>query len=390
MHLHRYLDSIEIKWLNEQAAQTVEYRGALDERALAEAYRLLCDRYPILRARVRRDSRGHLLEVADEHRPTLQIRSGDPKQVRHELGQMHDPADGVSRLTLIVGDSGGAVALHTYLFAVDGRSWLPMFYDLWELYTGIAAGRPAAAAATHASLPAPPSRVLDRIGVAADYHGTPSPMSPAIQAERRLTADETSRLRAAAHDTGTSVHALICGAALLAHREADAAPGRAAMACLSAVDLRDRLGAHVGTTDTTRFIGWHQCQMTVAPDDDPATVGRDVKLDLERAVRAGQLPLLRPNPSLDSTLDPRLSTVLTTNIGVVPPLNHPPEIAIVWWTRVYPTTGLDIPWHGFFTFRGELTVLSTYPADEFTEADSEQLTRRIASHLRDTAAIAHR
>ncbi|GAB2972105.1 hypothetical protein LWP59_16120 [Amycolatopsis acidiphila] len=387
MDIRRHLDRIEVKWLYEQAAQVYTYQGEIDEKMLTRAFEALCVRHPLLRARIGHDENGYFLEATDDHMPQLHAWRGDVGNLRAELGELRDPAEGVARLNLVTDDAGGAIALQTYLFVVDGQSWLALFSELWSLYTDLAGGA-TLTDEPYGTLPTPPSTVLERMGIPCPYRGSPSPMKPVIQVDRRLDADVTDKLLTVAHRVGTTVHGLICGGLLVVHRRQDPARGEARMVCLSAVDLRHRLALPVGKTDTTRLIGWHQTELDVRGDEDPVPLGRRVRDELTEAITSGELPLLRPSPEVAGTLDPRLSSVVTTNMGVIPPMTFPPELTVTGTSRIYPSTALLSPWHGFFTFQGEMTVMSVYPADSFTTAEAEHLTGGIIAILEDIAATA--
>ncbi|GHF79399.1 hypothetical protein FHX82_005761 [Amycolatopsis bartoniae] len=387
MHHKRPLDRIEVKWLHEQAAQVYTYRGVLDEKLLARAYESLCVRHPVLNARISHDGDGYYLEARDDDLPKVHARRGDLARLREEIGELPDPADGVARLNLVTDATGGAIVLQTYLFVVDGQSWLALFAELWSRYTRLVTTGALPTEETGA-LPVPPSTVLERLGIPCDYRPSPSVVKPIHQIDRILDPDVVTGLRTVAHRAGTTVHGLLCGAMLLVHRRLDPLPGEWPMLCMSAVNLRHRLTAPVGKLETTRLVGWHRTDLTVRGDEDPVPLGRQVRDQLTKAIEAHEVPLMRPPMDPPEPLDPRLSSVVTTNMAVIPEMEFPPDLEVTGTSRLYPCTALDTPWHGFYTFQGRMTIMSAYPTEVFSVAEGEGITRRITEVLADIAATA--
>lgn len=393
MILQRYLDDIEVQ-LRTVSTHTVEYEGTVDEAALVGAYEQLCVRYPVLRARIRADDRGWLLQVAPDDRPALMVLDGDESSLTHVASQPWEPGHAVAQLVVVRGKSRGFVALRADHAVVDGRSRTSMFGELWRFYTDLVNGCDVSVE-PGAGLPSSPATVIKQ-GHGAAHRGRPgyskdSDARRCVHIPRRihLTHEETARLISVARSQQTSVHALVCGAILVNLRSHGTTPEPARMVCLSIVDLRSQLNQAVRAIETTNPLGVHMAEVVVPAGGDPVAVGHEVKTQLDTDLRRGNVPMLIPSvtKSLYSSrvvgyLEQYLAKISVTNIGVIPRFDQPAGLTIKDWRRV--TTGGKGPnftMYGVWTYDGRLSILCGYPSDSLTSDDADRLTEGVKAQL---------
>ncbi|ATY17172.1 hypothetical protein CU254_42110 (plasmid) [Amycolatopsis sp. AA4] len=383
--LERYLDNIELGGLGTPRAQVARFHGHLDTDALASAYRDLCDAHPILRSRVIADPAGQLLSAADRNPPPIRVRDGGDDVLDREARRPWDPAQGVAELLLIRGQESGYLVLRADIGVVDGRGWTALYYELWHRYTAIVTGS-TPQARTRGSLPASPAELA-----AQRWSGppvsAPSNMdrAPIVQLDDRLSPAETRGIVAAARARGISVTGLVTGIVLISLRTfGTPVAGPAAMVCLTAVDLRQRVTPPVAATETSKFVAWHRADLQVAHDSDPAALGHTVKRNLEQGIASRQLPLGYPSLSVETPLEQRLAKVVVSNIGVVPDIEHPPDVRITGWSRIIPFNR-PYPLFGVYTFLDRLHLIAAYPATLFSRVDAAALTYDVTTRLRAIA-----
>lgn len=403
--MQRYLDHLEAPFVRNAGRKpgfthAIEYRGHVDEDALARAFEILCARDPVLRARIRSNDRGHVLYVPPDHQPQLVALTGDGHTLQEETIKLRDPTRAVVQLVLIRGDQRGYVALIVDHAVVDAHRRGAVFDQLWRIYTDIVNGHNVVVVEGGA-LPAAPSDLLrQRWGEIP----SPPPPPPAAAAQRahvsevlhrRICFDrnETTDLLSAAHCHSTSVHALISGAILVAIRQLDTLSEPAPMACCSAVDLRNRVNPPVGIMETTNFIGIHKAVVNVPADGDPITVGREIKTQLDSAIAQKEIltdigtAVVAISTPVDSPLEPRLAQgALVTNVGIIPRYAQPPGLTIT--DVVMPSRKQSrgtAPDHAVYTYDGRLTVRCEYNLSVFTPQEVAQLVQHITTILRVVA-----
>jgi hypothetical protein len=395
--LQRYLDHMEVPGIDDAPVQYVEYEGTADPDLLHQALELLCARYPVLRGRVTHDGHGHLLYVSPDDPAEFIVAPGGHDTFVAEMGRAWDARRALARLTLVQGDGGGRSALRIDHSVVDGRSCSAMLLDLWRLYADLESGA-AVEVAPPASLPAPPSELFKRHfgheefgGLAAeplvDRAEVPADAT-VLQRHIRLSEDRTKRLCAAARARGTSVHALVSGAVVVAHRNfGSTATTPMPLGCLSSIDLRSWMTPQVGDTETTNFVGLHLAEVDVPLYGKPAVVGRAIKDQLAAALARRVLPAVDlPRffaARADVRFEPRLSIVLVSNIGVLPSIAQPTGLRITDWQRILTTPSASgmIPGYGVYTYDDRLTIWSFYSSAFYTEYEVTQLGKRIAEQL---------
>lgn len=384
--LQRYLDDREARGQNVAPVMAVECEGDVDERALARAFELLTVRYPVLRARVRKDGTGYLLYATEDHRPSLEVLEGDAHTARQVSERPWDLSNGVAQLMLIRSDGTRQfVAMRMDHAVVNGPSWMSMFTDLWRLYTAIVNGDDISVD-PGTSLPRPPTELIEQhweIGKHASPNAPDDRRSITIRSYKVLQSqihfdwEETTRLISAARTSKISVHALICGALLVSQRDhVGSTREPAPMACFSAVSLHKRISRPIDATESTNFHRVHMAVTTVPAQGDPVEVGREIKTQLDAAIANHDLASTRPSQP-ETSIEERLASISVSNMGVLPTFAQPAALTITDWVRYLDVTTVCYPSHGIYTFDGRLKILSAYPVDFFTSDEVEQLAARI-------------
>lgn len=391
MVLQRYLDDIEVECASWKQAnlQVTEYRGRVHEEALAHAFELLCDQYPVLSARIRIDNRGYLLYVQPHHRPEFKVFDGDELALHQEALRPWDCAHAVSELLLVRTESGGYVALRADHAIADAATIYAMYTDLWRIYTQIVCGGDVAID-TGTLLPVSPLKLLDQrwegdgsqpslalndfVGHStAGYSRLEQEIPPKPHQRRiRLSEENTASLVSTARDHELTVYALVGGAILVALA---AEWTQTPLVLLTVVNLRNLLAPRVGPTETTNLFGYHVAEFATPLADDPIAVGRDLKLRLETAIAGGDLRIPRI-----SEQRAHFSAHISSN-GIVPSFPQPEGLKIIDF-KVIHDGGFSFPsfpLHGVYTFEGRLSIVSicsTLPVEEM-----ERYLGMVAKHL---------
>ena len=397
--LWRYLDDIEALHLGSAPTHVAQYHGYFDQEAFSRASELLHARHPVLTGRVRSDARGrHLLYVPDRHRPGVVFRGGDGTALRRELATAWDPRRELARIIHVRGRGTGYVAFRADHAIADGHSLRAMFDELWLLYDQVMRGVDPADA-VDAALPLPPSVVLaargeHRYGArrpdgsgAARTGGVPHRVPP-VQEYIRLTEYDTRTVLEFSRRHGMSVHALLCGAVLMAHGRSTVGPLEpAAMVCVSPVNLRTRLSPPVGATETTNLVRVHRAEVVVSEDADAVALGRCVKHQLDAAIAHRELcsPLDLEDIAaipVRTAVERRLATLQVSNNGIA----HRTLENLAGLTVTDLFTPVDVvpgwfPMYSLLTFRGRLTVRCVYPSNLFGPEETARLRDRIATEL---------
>lgn len=381
--LERYLDNVELNSLGMARTQVTRFEGELDPDALAAAYNDVCARYPLLRAHVKPGDSGRLLSASPGIIPRVRIWDGDETTLRREISRPWDVTRALAELVLVRGRES-FLALRTDIGVVDGRGWIAVYQELWRSYTTAVKGETLTIEGS-GSLPMSPTAAASRWGAPPAATHPSSGWVPIIQFDDELDRLETQQLLAAARAHGVSLHGLVAGVTLVVHRGfGDVTTGPASMACMSAVDLRNRVTPPLGTTEVMKFVAFHLAQVEVTPESNPYQLGRDLKNSLDLAIADGRIPLDHPSLQIDTPLEPRLAEVAVSNVGVVDDIDHPPGVRITGWSRII-TENRAYTLYGVYTFRGRLHVISAYPATLFSRSEVHALTSAVTQRLRELA-----
>jgi phenolphthiocerol/phthiocerol/phthiodiolone dimycocerosyl transferase len=400
--LSRYLDKVELQLLNAAPTQFVDYEGDLDVAALRRAFTLLCQNHPVLRARIVRDDQGYLLEAPPDQEPQLDLIPGGEDEFRAAATGPWDASSGAARLLVARQESGGIVGLRADHAIIDGRSWTAHFHQLWRLYTAIAEGEEVSVE-TGQSLPAPPYGVLrerwsgDKTEPESSEDDEPLNRSATIQrleSRFRLSQEETSGLREAAREAGTSVHGLICGAILVAMRAQDEDAEPASMTCLTLVDLKQRIYPPVAATESANLFGIQRSELQVSSDTPVVVLAKEIKTRLDADIAAGKvLPVdggqLTPGAAPASSFDERFATIMVTNLGVVKAFAQPAGLRITDWRRIVQNSERTppFPMYGVYTYDGRLSVRCNCSPAAYSTDEVDRFTERTIAELRRVASV---
>lgn len=385
--LQRYLDHIEIRSVNNCPSYVAECEGIVDPVLLARAIDLLCVQHPVLLGRIRPDQDGHLLSADPSRRLKLVVREGGKQELLEEIHRPWDSRYQVAQPILVRGVRSSFVAIRLDHAIADGSFRMGLFTDLWGLYSKLTAGsEPQVEPGT--TLPLSPVAVLEERLPDKDFPPPTEQSKPPVFRHRllekrvRLDTAPSQRLVAAAKAQGTSVHALICGAIMVAHRDLWPRPGEIPMMCWAPVNIRTRATPPVGATETTNLTLIHEAVLSIRRHADPITVGREIKTLLNREIESGQLPT-GPPTWVPSDLAEHFSTVLISNYGVVSRFTQPPGARIVdFETLSHPMIG-RYPSYPVYTYEGQLTILARYQQEFYSDELADALLARIAGQLRD-------
>lgn len=384
--LERHLDDAEVHAKQVEATIALTYDGAIDDEVLGEALRLTSRLHPVLRARIEARDDGDVLHFSDERCPELTVERLDGEALEDELRAPMDHGAGVARIFVTHDGTAGRLVFQTNHAVCDGRSVTTILQDLWDLYGSLLDGR-AVGARPGTSLPVSPQELIKRRWGRLTWNDlrpdlmlqvpdTPAP-APTVPIQRlvRLGGPETSALRHAARQAGISVHALICGAILLALRRQGPVAEPAHMACFSVVNMLSRVSPPVGPTETTNMNLIHRAELVVGPGCDVLATARSLKGQLDESIAARHLPADSWNfpQRLDTTLDPHLSRIAITNPGVLPDLRPATGVVVTDYQVVAarrPSSG-TFPEFQAYTYDGRLTINGIFPRAGFDASLAE-------------------
>lgn len=391
MTLQRYLDNQEAQFIPAAGMLAVEYSGHVDEEALERAFDKVCIHHPVLRARIRSVGGRLLLYVPADYRRGIEVLDGDEYTLRCVANESWDVSHAVAQLVLIRGASRGYVALRLSVSITDGGLIRAALAELWRFYTDLVNGTEVSVE-PGVSLPASPIDLLQR---RAGVRLTPSLVDPtsspdAIEfsspIERRvvLPDTDTTSLVNRAHQLKTSVHALLCGAVLVALRDCGRPTQPTPMVCWSPINLRSRVDPPVSATEVTSFGIRHRTELVVAKNADPVSVGREVKQQIDTAIARRELsqePIQSPPAPVDTSLEQRLATVLVSNAGVTPRFSQPAGLTITDLLLPQDTMTPLYPICAVMTYDGQLSLKFVCPSARFTNEEVENIVNDINAQL---------
>lgn len=382
----------------------VEYRGHLDESALADAYAMLCRDYPALSARIVNEESRCEFDPVSNHDDRIRFVNAGDVAFRKEIRELRDQDLDASRLIISrVGDNGnvGRVALCVNHALFDFPSFGFLFERLWEIYTKRHLGeevselRPPPQRVT---LPLSPEKIITEKWLSEDLSVPEfgisalkgSQLKQIIECTVELSSAETKHLISVARRCSTSVHAFVCAAILMALREQKGHDGEEVMVCRSAVNLRNRVDPNIQEAGTTVLQGFHDAEVKVTPNGSIDRISQDIKEQLRRGIADRSLKMLwepsRCKPS--SSFEKRLSQVMVTNWGVLPKLEQPSDVCVTDRGKIF----LDneyVSWIGknpiyiLSTYEDRLKLIGMYSSSSFTAVETSSVTERISSRLRD-------
>lgn len=375
-----------------------EYCGEIDEQTLSRAFEILIERHAVLRSRIRKDGDEYLLYATGDHRPEFVTLIGDEDTLMSEVNCSWDVARSVSRLVLIRNREYGFVSLQADHSIVDARSLGAMLQELWRLYTNIS-NKMSTPRRFGKDLPVSgyslyTERWQDPINSRPTARSATSRPLTAIFASgticRRiqLTNEDSRKLLAEAHSHGLSLHTLICGKILAAHRSQIPQLDSLSMTCVSVVDLRSRVDPPVGATETTNFLGLHAANLMLPNSADSIVVGKQIKSELATAIDSRNLYLefseifvegAPKSNEMGPHTDP-YATIFVSNVGIVPRFETPADLNVIdWVVPVRHETASPIPTYAVYTYSDCLSVRCVYPSILFTDFDVDQLIDKITN-----------
>ncbi|GHE98813.1 hypothetical protein GCM10017786_34710 [Amycolatopsis deserti] len=395
--LERYLDNVELQATRHPVALVVRYEGHVDLAGLEDAYRLLCVRHPVLRARIHPEGDRHLLEVPQWSSVDVVVRSGgsDEEHLRR-IGLEWRIERELARLLVVERDGGGSIAFFADHAIADGMAKSAYLAELWALYVQWASGR-RPEVRTDGRLPAAPVDVLrDRLGDHSlpeivklvdpdDYEGT-----EAVRRYITLSPRATADLVATAKAIGTTVNAILCAAVLLAQRRQFDGRDPVDMLCWAPVDLRRRMEPAVGATETTNFIGMSPVTVLVGPDSDLVRLARTVRSRLE-AVILNQQPLrdlfARTSGGTSPPVGWNLTNAAVSNLGVVRGFPPGPGARIAGFEVYSHAVKGATPSYVAYTYDGCLGIEAFYRSGTYSVDQVESLVDELKRQLAQATAL---
>lgn len=349
-----------------RAVLSCALRGRVDVEALSAAFDAITAAHPTLRSRIAPGGpSGYVLRLlTEEERPRLLTRTGDLADAyAAELNAALPVGGPLTRAVLVSAPEGDD---HLFVLVVDhtitdGHSSITLHNSLWDSYRNLVSDGVSTTGSTEEeededlAWPRPVSELLphadeadtakyleQRVEQAAAHqvnlvpYDVPRPTAeqPAPEGHietRRLTLslEETARLRQVARRAGVSVHGLVSAAVVRAARLRVDGDGDAprVLGCLSPVDLRSRLTPPVPASVMVAAVATHLQTVEIPPETDPLTLARTLHTRLTDAIDNGDhVKELRIMPEIPRHPTLQLSTVIVTNMGVVPGPRLPDDL----------------------------------------------------------------
>lgn len=391
VRLQRYLDEIETRLrVNNGPSFALEYEGLVNVRHLERAFRILCDRHPVLRGRIRYHNQRYLLYVPESHRPEFVVCSGDWNRLLRASNEPWNPEHSLSQLMLVRNESHGYIALRADHVIVDASSLGAMFGELMTIYSTIVEDRYVQTTPEN-SLPASPLRLLAaRSGMdTAERPSSPTDSTGISDSRKatwrriRLSVNETSRIVESARRENLSVHSLIASSILIAQRsKATRLSEPTMMRCLSTVDYRRRVSPPVRPTETTNFIGVHTADVRVDSNANIFAVAHALKERFDAAMGTGRISTVDPSLSYVKCPESRIASASISNTGVVPKFSQPAGLVVTdFLIPPRRSARLGIPVYGVYTYNGKLSITSIYPSDLMGDVEIGDVLKTIVDKL---------
>jgi phenolphthiocerol/phthiocerol/phthiodiolone dimycocerosyl transferase len=393
-------------------------RGGVDDGLLGAAFAAVLAENRSLRARLERDGDRYLLSLLDGEVPRLTVRPDQPAALVEEYNTPLRFGGPMVRAVLLRGTDEDTLVLSVDHAVCDGRSATALCDTLWLRYAEIQAGTYVAPAGAGDRWPPPIDDLLPPLSeaeledylrrrieagagqrvatlpfLAAREPGTAA-REPAMNSRRlRLTRAETAALVAFSKNAGVSVHGLV-GAALLAAVRDGLSPRYAdhRLACVSTVDLRERVRPPIGRDVLMAAASWYQDVLDVPAGVDLVALGRRLTANLRAAVDRGDPALeLRVRDRLMATPHLLTASLLLMNVGSVPGPPAPPGLDIVDMSK-FPISSKWIPEMGQgaliaspMTAYGRLSIEMPYSAQCFTPGQMDAIHDSVLASLLDLA-----
>lgn len=364
--------------------------GEADERAFRQAYQALArGGAPLLGGRIETDDRGLRFVVPDDAPLTVVVRADGDAGYAEEAHKPLASATELSRLLIVRGTERSYVALVLHHAIADGHAAVGLFTALWQTYVAAVSGT-LTSGGPAAELPASMEQVLAKRfgypepgvvpGGLLPIGGAPAAPSSAFRI--RLTAQETKALSVAARQERTWPHAYVCGALLLALREATGRPDPVRLSCASAVDLRNRVSPPIELGESTTFTGGHHADLDVSAGDKAVDLGREVLTRLEETItHKGWKSLVMDLTVAQMDVESH-PLVVVSNLGTVPKLTSPTGL-VVSDVRMFGNTSQPQPVYFADIYDGRLSIEISYsPDDTYTEAYWERFGATVRENLR--------
>lgn len=391
MQNFRELDHIEIRSLNNAPTDVFECAGRPDVDILKEALSLLGHEYPVLRARIKKRRDNYVLYVPARAASDMVIDSGGRSSLLREAHRPWSSQTSTARLIVSHCDSS-----HSFIgFRIDhsvgdGIARNAMLYRFWDLYAHLATGQQPDVVPPSGLPEAPFSLVTERTtgtGETDEFNlmEPPRPSYRLIERRLRLERRTTADLVKAARRFKTSVHAIVAGCILAAHRNQSPLDGPMPMVCWSPVNMRNRVTPHVGETETTNFTIIHEAPVMVSRHEDPVKVGLDIKERLEHDMASHELWTGHPR-RVESALDWALATVLVSSYGVMATFPRPPGLKIIDFETLSPYRVGSYPAYGAYTFDHRLSIPARYPQGPYQNAMVNNILGDVARSLHSISA----
>lgn len=402
-----------------QAVRMCMVRGGVDPDALDAAFAAVLADHPSLRSRLGQDAEGaYLSPLKPDELPRLVVRPDGPDVLVQEWNTPLPLGGPLVRVVLLTGEDEDTLLLGADHAICDGRSATALCFRLWQYYADIKAGThpparsvregwPAAiddhlAPVTEADVAAYVQARLDRA------EGTPVAALPYLAAgsgevaaphgrtqsrRLRLTAAETTSLLTFARSAEVSVHGLVGAAVLAAVRSA--LPAEYAghrLACVSTVDLRERVEPALSREVMVPAASWYQDLVDVPAGADLVALGRRLGAGLSAAVDRGDPALeLQSLDRLLATPDLLAASVVMTNNGRVTLPPSPPGLEIVDMRGfAVSSKAPSFLRHGpvlasLMTVRDRFHVEMPYSTECFTEEQMDAVHDHVRATLREFA-----
>jgi phenolphthiocerol/phthiocerol/phthiodiolone dimycocerosyl transferase len=260
--------------------------GRIDTELMTAAFDALAHRNPVLRSIVRKDDDGYVLETRHSNTLPVFVSDGDPTIFVNLLSPPIDQTSHLAELAIIHGKDHAGMALTICHNIADAAALTAYFTELWQNYTelmthGVIADReirPLPNGPEHwldpAHAPAMPAPLEGEFVQPASIVSGVASVRDRIQLE--FSEATTSALRQVTKEVGTTVHAAVTGAVLIAERNLIDQKGAVPMALRSSVDLRRRMENVIQPLEATAFLGQVMTQLRIDGGEAPLAVGMRV------------------------------------------------------------------------------------------------------------------
>lgn len=351
-----------------------KYIGSLRDDALSDVFKLIQQKYPILRTTITTHDNGKMLNLSNVS-PGYYHLDGGVTDLHSELIKPIDYTQSTCRLIHVRNTEGrGFVALQISHALADLNCCRAILGELWRIYANLVEGSIDEVQPT-ATLPASPLGALRDEGLDTsslekdaaflsdrDRHflGKKNMNRPSLREnesfpdrsrtslELALTEHETRTIVDLARMNHVRTHDLLAGIVAFSQRQMIDRLRPTPIVLSTVVDLRKHSFPYVAPTDVTNFLVLRSMEIHIAPSHDPIAVAHTISRKMEFSLSSARhvtfppvlpIPATYSFPDIENALCRPYSSIYFNNAGVLAEYSASVDLSLSTFPENKPRPG---------------------------------------------------